>query len=361
MSACERVRDLNLIYLSGVVRFRLLKKQEQHVIKRIILPAVLTTFCSAVHAENLPGKGISVQPLKSPLAEETFQTELVGRALSQLGYDVKPIQEVDYSVIYTSIARGDATFSAVDWEPLQSEMYQSAGGDNSFFRAGPLISGAAQGYLIDKKTAEKYHITDISQLKDPKIARLFDTSGDGKASLTGCEPGWACGNVINAQLKAYGLSQTAEQNQGSYSAMIADVLARYKAGKPVLYYTWTPYWVSFILKPGQDVVWLTVPFSASPAGQPTEDTRLPNGKNYGFSVNTENIIANKDWANENPAAKKLFTLMKIPLQDISEQNLSMHQGKDSEQAVSAQVDGWIHAHQSEFNHWITEAKKSATR
>ncbi|KGD71909.1 glycine/betaine ABC transporter substrate-binding protein [Tatumella morbirosei] len=327
--------------------------------KKIILPALLFSFCGSVAAQDLPGKGISVQAVKSPLAEESFQTELVNRALEKLGYDVKPTQEVDYSVAYASIARGDATFSAVDWEPLQSAMYQSAGGDKSFFRAGPYITGAAQGYLIDKKTADKYHITDISQLKDPKIAKLFDNTGDGKAGLTGCEPGWACGKVIDAQLKAYGLTNTVEQNQGSYSAMIADVISRYKAGKPVLYYTWTPYWVSFVLKPGKDVVWLTVPFSASPAGQPKEDTRLPNGKNYGFSVNTENIIANKAWAEKNPAARKLFTLMKIPLQDISRQNLSMHNGENTAADVSAQVDGWIKAHQAEFDGWINAAKQAA--
>ena len=48
------------------------------------------------------------------------------------------------------------------------------------------------GYLIDKKTAEKYHITNIEQLKDPKIASLFDANGDGKADMTGCTPGWGC-------------------------------------------------------------------------------------------------------------------------------------------------------------------------
>jgi len=326
--------------------------------KKIILPALFLSVCGTVSAQDLPGKGITVQPVKSPLAEESFQTELVNRALAKLGYDVKPTQEVDYSVAYASIARGDATFAANDWEPLQSEMYQAAGGDKSFFRAGPYITGAAQGYLIDKKTAEKYHITDISQLKDPRIARLFDDTGDGKASLTGCEAGWACGKVIDAQLKAYGLSNTVEQNQGSYSAMIANVISRYNAGKPVLYYTWTPYWVSFILKPGTDVVWLTVPFSAGPAGQPKEDTRLPNGKNYGFNVNVENIIANKAWAEKNPAARKLFSVMKIPLQDISQQNLSMHKGENTGADVSAQVDAWIHAHQSLFNSWIAAAEQT---
>ena len=43
--------------------------------------------------------------------------------------------------------------------------------------------------------------------------------------------------------------------------MMADTISRYKEGKPVFYYTWTPYWVSNELKPGKDVVWLQVPFS----------------------------------------------------------------------------------------------------
>ena len=62
----------------------------------------------------------------------------------------------------------------------------------NFIVKGYLVNGAAQGYLIDKKTADQYKITNIAQLKDPKIAKLFDTNGDGKADLTGCNPGWGC-------------------------------------------------------------------------------------------------------------------------------------------------------------------------
>ena len=51
---------------------------------------------------------------------------------------------------------------------------------------GVYSDNAAQGYLIDKKTADQYKITNIGQFKDPKIAKLFDADGDGKADLTGC-------------------------------------------------------------------------------------------------------------------------------------------------------------------------------
>ncbi|QBR51797.1 glycine betaine/L-proline ABC transporter substrate-binding protein ProX [Erwinia sp. QL-Z3] len=322
-----------------------------------ILTLAITTLASASPAfsATLPGKGVVVNAVQSSLPEETFQTELVNRALQALGYDVQPIKEVDYNVAYTAIASGDATYMAVNWDPLQKDMYASAGGDNKFYRQGTYISGAAQGYLIDKKTADKYHIHDISQLKDPNIAKLFDADGDGKADLAGCNPGWVCGSVISTQIEAYGLSNTVVQNQGNYSAIIADTLTRFKAGKPVLYYTWTPYWVSDELKPGKDVVWLTVPHSANPGSQKDLDTTLPNGKNYGFPVNNEHIVANKAWTQANPAAAKLFAVMKLPLADVNAQNLRMHEGQGSSDDIDRHVDGWIASHQATFDGWVKQA------
>ncbi len=328
--------------------------------KTAMLAVALTTLIAAqISAADLPGNGISVKPIQSTISEETFQTLLVSRALEKLGYTVEKPSEVDYNVGYTSIASGDATFTAVNWQPLHDDMYQAAGGDKVFYRAGNYIEGAAQGYLIDKKTADTYHITRLDQLKETKLAKLFDTNNDGKADLTGCTPGWGCEAVINHQIKAYGLSNTVVHNHGNYSAMIADTIARYKQGNPILYYTWTPYWVSDVLVPGRDVVWLQVPFSAMPGAQKNHETRLANGANYGFPINTMHIVANKAWAEKNPAAAKLFAEMTLPIADINAQNSRMHQGQSSEAAINAHVDGWISAHQAQFDKWIQGALAAA--
>lgn len=323
--------------------------------KILFATAFATLISTGAAAADLPGKGITVQPIQSTISEETFQTLLVSRALEKLGYTVNKPSEVDYNVGYTSLASGDATFTAVNWKPLHDDMYAAAGGDKKFYREGTFVTGAAQGYLIDKKTAEQYHITRIDQLKDLKIAKLFDTNGNGKADLTGCTPGWGCEAVINHQIDAYGLSNTVEHNQGNYAAMMADTITRYKEGKPVLYYTWTPYWVSDVLKPGKDVVWLQVPFSAMPGEQKDIDTKLPNGANYGFPVNTMHIVANKAWAEKNPAAAKLFSLMKLPIADINAENAMMHEGHASEADIQGHVDGWIAAHQPLFDGWLKQA------
>src|SRR5476651_2756838 len=64
------------------------------------LVLALSIATPAVFAADLPGKGVVVKPLQSTIAEETFQTELVNRALEKLGYDVQQTGEVDYNVVY---------------------------------------------------------------------------------------------------------------------------------------------------------------------------------------------------------------------------------------------------------------------
>jgi len=330
------------------------------------LRAGVAAFAAAVisassMAADLPGKGIKVFPLKSTIAEETFQTLLVMKALEKLGYDVQPIQEIEYATAHLAIANGDATFLADHWNPMHIDFYVNAGGDAKFYRQGIYSDNAAQGYLIDKKTADTYKITHIDQLKNPELAKIFDTNGDGKANLTGCNPGWGCEGMIEHHLTAYGLRDTVTHDQGSYSALMADTISRFRAGKPVLYYTWTPYWISNELKPGKDVVWLEVPFSSLPGERKGLDTKLPNGKNYGFVVNKQQILANKAWAEKNPAAAKLFEIMQLPVGDINAQNHLMSQGQNKPADIEQHTAGWIKAHQKTFDDWIAQALAAAAK
>jgi glycine betaine/proline transport system substrate-binding protein len=319
----------------------------------LVISLLLVTNLSI--ANEKPGKGIKVQGLHSPISEEAFQTIILNEALSHLGFDVQEIKEVDYGAAYTSIANGDSTFMAVNWFPLHNSMYDNAGGDKVFYREGFYIEGAAQGYLIDKKTADKYKIRNIGQFKNPKIAELFDTDNDGKADLTGCQAGWGCEGVIEHQLDAFKLRDRVTHKQGQYAAIISDTIARYNEGEPIFYYTWTPYWVSGKLIPGKDVVWLEVPFSANPNGT---DTVLPNGKNYGFDINSQRIVANKVFAKNNPAAAKLFEVAKLPINDVSAQNMLIANGEDSQKQIRQHALNWIKANKDVFNSWLKLARKA---
>jgi glycine betaine/proline transport system substrate-binding protein len=223
-------------------------------------------------------------------------------------------------------------------------------------KVGNYIPGALQGYLVD---AESYQagITNLGDLTEPAIAKRFDSDDDGKADLAGCVPGWGCERVIEHQLTEYKLRDTVTHNQGAYNAIIADTIARLESGNSVVYYTWTPYWVSGVLVPGENVEWLEVPYSSLPDNR-TDNTEF-DGKNLGFAVNSLRVVANNKFLEANPAAAKLFEVATLDINDVSAQNKRMRDGEDSIEDIERHADEWIKANQSTYDSWIKAAQDAS--
>ena len=281
------------------------------------LALVIASLCANASADQ-PGEGVKVTPIFPSIAEERFRGEVAMEGLRELGYN------------------------------------------DVMVKAGDIMPGVLQGYLIDKKTAEQYHIKYITDLKKPEIAKLFDTDGDGKANLTGCNPGWGCELVIAHHMKAYGLGDSVHVDQGSYFALMADTITRYKEGKPILYFTWVPQWISTVLVEDKDVVWLEVPKTDLPDGNNAVDT-MYKGKNLGFAVDKVEAVMNKEFAEENPAATKFLSLMQITTADESAQNLKMQQGEKKPADITRHAKEWVAAHRQQFDEWLQASRAAATQ
>lgn len=303
----------------------------------------------------LPGQGITVTPGYAFL-EELFQTEVVNIGLERLGYEIAPGKELEYATMHVDIANGGITYTAAHWEKLHTEFFENSGGDEVLERTGTFIADVLQGYKVDKATAEEYGITSLEQLQDPEIAALFDTDGDGRANLTGCNPGWGCELVIEHQLDDYALRDAVQHDQGQYFALIADTITRYEQGEPVLFYTWTPLWVSGILQEDEDVVWLEVPYTSLPEAQGdlSEADTSVNGKNLGFAIDRQIVLANQTFIDENPAAAQFFELVQLPIEDVSVQNQLIQNGEDTPEAIRGHAEAWVEANQAQFDGWIEE-------
>jgi len=312
-------------------------------------------------AGELPGQGRVVNAADDSLIEGRFQTEIVFAGLERLGYQPGEVLNLNVPTMYVALAQGEADFLAVGWQPQNTETYEKAGGDEKMTQVGAIVRGAAQGYQIDKRTAEEFAITDITQLKDPELAKLFDTDGDGKANLAGCPPGWGCESVIEHHLDSYELRDWIQHDQGDFVPIHADVVARYKTGERVLFYTYVPMWLSQILVPGDDVEWLEVPFTSLPydPGERDFTTKLADGRDLGFEVQVIKIVARNEFLEENPAAKRSFELVEIPLEDVNAENLLIYQGEDSLDDVRRHAEAWISRNQATFDGWVAEAMAAA--
>lgn len=311
-------------------------------------------------AAMAPASADDVVAADDGLLEGLFQTEIVNIGLERLGYDVGKVKHMDIPQMHVAVGTGEAEFVAVHWEPLQNTFFEQSGGTDTMTKLGVLVAGAGQGYLIDKATAEAHGITNVEQLKDPEIAKLFDSDGDGKADLAGCPPGWGCERVIEHHMDAYGLRDTVTHNQGQFMAMAADSVARFKAGEPILYYTYTPLWVSQVLRPGEEVVWLEVPFTSLPDMTDEEaanaPTKLEDGRNVGFTMNDIRIIASNDFLEENPSARRFFELVTVPIADVNAENLLIEEGEKEFEDIRRHAEEWVAAHEAEFSAWVEEAR-----
>ena len=308
----------------------------------------------------LPGSGVRVRPGAGYAAESRFIPEIVNIGLKKLGYEVEDIKQLTPSAVYVALANNDLDILALHWEYLFARFFEKNGGKTKLEVVGDVTNNLLQGYQIDKKTAVQYNITNIEQLRNPKIANFFDSDGNGKANLFGCYPGTACELIIDHHLKAYGLQDTVEHVKGEPSVLIAETLARYKQRKPVLFFAYTPHWITLELKPGNDVVWLEVPFTSLPKeiGNFTKKDTSAGGKNLGFAVDRIRIVANKNFLERQPAARRFFELVQVPLEDVSAQQKLMREGENRPKDIRLHAEKWVQKNQEQFNRWVEEASQA---
>ena len=295
-----------------------------------------------------------------------FQAEVYRLLLERLGYPVEGPVTMGNAEFYAAVAAGEVDLWANGWFPLHGSFVAAS---ESVEVVGTQVDdGALQGYFIDAATAEAHSITNLGDLADPGVAALFDHDGDGRADLVGCEVGWSCALTIDHHLRAYGLSDTVEQVQGDYSPLISETIARYRAGRPVLYYTWTPNWTIGEMVPGRDAVWLEVPFPSLPADQASALGRTAisgiagcthDPCQTGWPPNDIRVVANSDFLDANPAVRRLLEQVVIPLEDISAQNVRMVQRGGDPQDIRRHAEEWIEANLAAVTRWIETADPDA--
>jgi glycine betaine/proline transport system substrate-binding protein len=337
--------------------------------KRILLVLLMLALAIPALADShKPGKGVKVKPARATWNTGYFQEALVSAGLKELGYNVMKPKELQNPLFYQSLALGDLDYWTNGWFPVHNGQLPKNFDEKAEIVGYVVKAGGLQGYLVSKKEVEKFNIQSIEDFKRPEVKEAFDANGDGKADLTACPAGWGCEGTIAHHMDVYDLEDDINLIKASYSASMADALARYKSGKPAFFYTWAPNWTIFKFKPGEDVVWMNVPeIKPTPAQAPQVELLTVSGiegavsdpVKLGFVVADIQIVANKEFLAANPAAKEFFKVFTLPLGDINEQNTKMEEGEKSQKDIERHVKEWIAKNQEKWDGWLDAARKAA--
>jgi ABC-type proline/glycine betaine transport system substrate-binding protein len=294
-----------------------------------------------------------------------FQAEIFKQLLEALGYPVDGPKTMDNQPFFLAAARGEIDLWVNGWFPIHYSYIEDNRIEGEVEPVGFQVkAGALMGYLVDKKSAEMLGINNLKDFQNPEIAEVFDRDGNGKADLIGCNPGWACAQVIEHHLDAYGLRGTVEQIQGDYSPLMANTIVLGKHGQPVFFLTWTPNWTTGKLVPGKDVVWIEVPFPSLPEGQKHLESQITikgvpgcvaDPCAMGFPPSDIRVVANTEFLKRNPTVRRLAEVVEIPLGDIDAQNARMIDGEDDDYDIRRHAREWIHKNRGKVDQWLKTA------
>ena len=303
-----------------------------------VLMAALAAFVlmlSACATEEVAGP---VKIARANWDSGYMQAAIYTALIQELGHEVTDPAASTLSPysFYPALATGQYDLWANGWFPLH-DIYlegENVTGQEVDLPIEPVgwqvADGATDGLMIDKATADSLGITSMDGVN--ANAGVFDTDGDGKANLFGCNVGWGCETAINGQIADESWGAGVEQISGVYNDLAQGVVAKVAAGEPALFYAWTPNWTNTVLVAGENAVWLD------------------------SNVNDIRAVANTDFLDDNPDIRRLLEVVAIPLSDIAAQNAKMAAGDYTEADIEADAEAWIAANRDKVDSWLAAAR-----
>lgn len=337
---------------------------------RAVLMACVVWSGAVLAQPERPGDSVRVNPAVANWQSAEPLAAIFVSLLEELGYDVAVPRTLANAIFYAALVQGDVDYWAHSWLPNQLAQLPDDFEANASFAGTVLERGGLQGYMVDKRSVEELGITSLADFSRPEVKEAFDSDGDGRADLVGCESGWACAETVQHHLETYGLTEHVNVLDASYNAMFADVLARYRNDQPVIFYTWTPNYTVFELQPGEDVMWINVPEIVPVAHQEgLEKFMVASGVQgavsdpirLGFVANDIRVAANDAFLEANPAAAALFERITVPLVDISEMTLRVREGASTQDEIAALAQEWIDENRETVDGWLQAAREAAAQ
>ncbi|WP_431025360.1 glycine betaine/L-proline ABC transporter substrate-binding protein ProX [Halomonas sp. H5] len=312
-------------------------------------------------AAEEPGAGVSVQPAVATWTSAVPVSWVFVELLEELGYEVRAPIALSNPVAYLAISEGDAHYWPNGWFPLHDPQLPDGFHDAATLFEAHCTACGIQGYLVDSAAVEAHGITGIDDFTRDEVKAAFDATGDGKADLFGCPPGWGCHEGINAMLDRFELHEHINHVDAGYAANFAEVLSRIQSGEPALYYTWGPSAWLLALTPGEEVMWINAPGIVADEAERAEGVSgaVSDPIEMGFVAADIRVAANNAFLEANPAAAELFRRVRLPLAWISEVDNAMGEQELTDDQVRPLAAEWIEANRELVDTWLEAARAAA--
>ncbi len=324
-----------------------------------------------------PGEGVTVNIGRANWSTGYFQAAVFKSLLEELGYQVGEPGSNEHAPAeaYALMASGQFDFWTNSWYPNHQPNLDADGVGAALTPVGNLMPASGlEGIVVNTSVAGENQITSLDQINgDPNLVALFDSDGNGKAELHGCEQGWGCAEIINETIQFNGWENIEHVQPEDYTVKVGESAAQVDAGTPVLQYTWSPSGYLTSLRPGDNVQWLSVGGQENVLdGSITPDRDYANVEPpalgtacttdpcwLGWPAANIQVTARNEFLSANPAARALFEQVQLKVLDVALANVKYDTGEQSEEDIARHAQDWISENRDLVDGWLQAARAAA--
>ncbi|UVL17131.1 ABC transporter substrate-binding protein [Pseudomonas sp. B21-023] len=289
------------------------------------VPTLLASLLLAFGLASTDSAAAAEQPIHFGAIgwESGALTTEILRLIVERGYDY-PTDTLPGSTVSmeVALARNDLQVIAEEWAG-RSPAWVKAEQAGQVFALGDTVKNAEEGwwvpaYIIKGDPARNLDplAPDLRSVDDLKrYPQVFDDpEAPGKGRFLNSPSGWTSETVNSQKLKAYGLDGLYNNfRSGTGAALDAEIAAKIKLGKPVLFYYWSPtplmgrYDLVRLEEPPFDAAaWATLTDPANPA--PKGSRSLPAKLSIGVS---------KAFRDAHPDLVAVFEKVDLPIDTLN--------------------------------------------
>ena len=329
-------------------------------------------------ANPTPGAGVSVSVGRATWSTGYFQAAVLQSLLEELGYTVSDpgSNEQGPTDAFRSMAEGSIDFWTNSWLPNHQVFIDEELGDGTMIAdhvttVGNLLPAAGlEGVVVTKSVAEEFGITSLDQINaDPALVELFDADGNGQADVHGCPDDWGCHKILNEIIEFNGWANL-EQVSDDYDAMVDEAVSRVDGGSAVLIYTWSPSGYLTRLRPGDNVLWISIGGQENMLDgsiSPEYDFNDSEPAALGAACTAEpcylgwlsadiKITARNDFLEANPSARALFEQVQLKVLDVALANVKYDTGETTPEDLARHAQDWITENRPTVDQWLAQAR-----
>ncbi|MCY6381547.1 glycine betaine ABC transporter substrate-binding protein [Hoeflea prorocentri] len=151
------------------------------------------------------------------------------------------LQDGSNKAVFEAIDAGTMHVHPEAWLPNLDHLKRQYVDGKKTIKLNPSGASGTQAMCVTKGTAERTGIKELKELRNPEMAKKFDTDGDGKGDIWIGADGWGSTPIEQVRAKSYGYDKTMTLKIMEEDAALAEVEKAVAEDKNIVFFCYTPH------------------------------------------------------------------------------------------------------------------------